>query len=345
MKKYKYFTVYLLPLLALMSFYLEGYKTFITLFVFLGIIPFVELFTKPVNSNLKKEIALREKKVKLYDWILYLVVPIQYSVLIIFLFNIKETPFLSLSYFGKITSMGLCCGILGINVGHELGHRNHRFYQLLGEILLLSSLNTHFLPYHNAGHHYLVATKKDPATARKNESIYAFWIRSHFSSYFLAWTLENKRMKRIKRNRFGTGNRMIFYGISNLVLVGIIFVIFGTTALLAFLAAALMGILLLESINYIEHYGLLRKKNGDRHERVQPKHSWNSNHPIGRYALFNLSRHSDHHKNGSKKYQLLNSYPESPQLPTGYPGMVLLALIPPLWKWYMNKKIEEFENN
>ena len=191
----------------------------------------------------------------------------------------------------------------------------------------------------------MVATKKDPATARKNESIYAFWIRSHFSSYFLAWTLENKRMKRIKRNRFGTGNRMIFYGISNLVLVGIIFVIFGTTALLAFLAAALMGILLLESINYIEHYGLLRKKNGDRHERVQPKHSWNSNHPIGRYALFNLSRHSDHHKNGSKKYQLLNSYPESPQLPTGYPGMVLLALIPPLWKRYMNKKIEEFENN
>jgi alkane 1-monooxygenase len=201
------------------------------------------------------------------------------------------------------------------------------------------------LPYHNGGHHYLVATPDDPATARKNESLYMFWIRSHFGSYFLAWKLEFKRIKRLGMKKFCTGNRMIFYAISNVLVFFAIYVFFDWKTLLAFLGAATFGILLLETVNYIEHYGLLRKKINSRYERTSPQHSWNSDHPIGRLFLFNLSRHSDHHKNGSKKYHLLNSYAESPQMPTGYPGMMLLALIPPLWFRYMNKRISDFESN
>ena len=113
----------------------------------------------------------------------------------------------------------------------------------------------------------------------------------------------------------------------------------------AFIGAAVVGIILLETVNYIEHYGLLREKNKfGRYERVKRTHSWTSNHQVGQVLLFNLSRHSDHHYNGSKHYQLLKTLPESPQMPTGYPGMMLLSLIPPLWFWVMNSKLEKLKN-
>ena len=118
---------------------------------------------------------------------------------------------------------------------------------------------------------------------------------------------------------------------------------FGSSVFIAFLGAATFGIILLETVNYIEHYGLLRKKNEHgRYEAVRHHHSWNSDHPIGRTLLFNLSRHSDHHYNGSKKYQILKSHEKSPQMPTGYPGMMLLAVFQPLWFWVMNKKLQQF---
>ena len=135
---------------------------------------------------------------------------------------------------------------------------------------------------------------------------------------------------------------MIIYTICNLILLNTIYFLFSKFVLLAFIGAAVSGIILLETVNYIEHYGLLRKKNKHgRYERVKRTHSWNSNHQIGQILLFNLSRHSDHHYNGSKHYQLLKSLPESPQMPTGYPGMMLLSLLPPFWFWIMHKKIKQ----
>jgi len=241
--------------------------------------------------------------------------------------------------------MGIMCGVLGINLGHELGHRLNATDQILGELMLLTSLNTHFLPYHNGGHHFNVATPNDAATARKNEILNVFWIRSHFSSYVEAWQLENKRMAVIGKGHFSIQNKMVTYTLANIILIGVIFYFFGLSVLLSFIAAAVIGILLLQTVNYIEHYGLLRTKNEHgRYERVRHIHSWNSDHIIGRLVLFNLSRHSDHHYNGSKHYQVLKSLPESPQMPTGYPGMMLFCLIPPLWFKYMNAKIATFQH-
>jgi alkane 1-monooxygenase len=198
------------------------------------------------------------------------------------------------------------------------------------------------LPYHNGGHHYNVATPKDAATAKKNEILYTFWIRSHFSSYRQAWELENKRMIQEKRNWFHHQNRMVIYTICNALLLSLIYFFFGKIVLLYFICAAVIGIILLETVNYIEHYGLLRKQNENgRYEKVKRKHSWNSNHQVGQVFMFNLSRHSDHHYNGAKHYQLLKTMPESPQMPTGYPGMMLLAFIPPLWFLVMNRKINK----
>lgn len=342
MKALKFLTILILPITVYISFTSMGWLTLLPLIVFFGFVPLLELLFNPDKQNLNKEQEEQEKENKLYTYILYTTVPVQLLFLGWFLWMMKDAQLTTIEYIGKISAMGLMCGVIGINVGHELGHRNNRFDEFLGEILLLTSLDTHFLPYHNAGHHFNVATPKDAATARKNEIVYLFWIRSHFQSYYQAWETENRRLKNSGRNWFHLQNRMLIYTICNILLLVGIFFLFGLNALLAFTAAAVFGILLLETVNYIEHYGLLRKQNEKgRYERVKRTHSWNSDHRIGMLMLFNLSRHSDHHYNGSKHYQLLKSLPESPQMPTGYPGMMLVALVPPLWFSIMNKKIQD----
>ncbi|TDQ22803.1 alkane 1-monooxygenase [Tenacibaculum caenipelagi] len=342
MKALKFLAILILPVTVYISFTNTGWLTLLPLLVFFGLVPLLELLFNPDKENLSTEQEEREKENKLYTYILYTTVPLQLVFLGWFLWMMKDIELTTLEYIGRISAMGLMCGVIGINVGHELGHRNNRFDELLGEILLLTSLDTHFLPYHNAGHHFNVATPNDAATARKNEVVYFFWIRSHFQSYYQAWEAENKRLKNSERNWFHLQNRMLIYTLCNILLLVGIFYFFGLKTLFAFVAAAIFGILLLETVNYIEHYGLLRKQNEKgRYERVKRTHSWNSDHRIGMLMLFNLSRHSDHHYNGSKHYQLLKSLPESPQMPTGYPGMMLVALIPPLWFSIMNKKLQD----
>ncbi len=342
MKPLKYLSIIILPITVFLAFTNKGWITFLPILTFFVAVPFTELFFKTDKKNLNKEEALIEKEKKIYTFILYATIPIQLLFVGWFFYVIQEANLTTTEITGRILALGVMCGVIGINVGHELGHRNNRFDEFLGELLLLTSLNTHFLPYHNAGHHLNVATPKDAATARKNEILYLFWIRSHITSYYQSWQSENLRLKSTGRNWFHYQNRMIIYTICNLLLLGLIYLAFNSFVLLSFIGAAIFGIILLETINYIEHYGLLRKqlKNG-RYERVKRIHSWNSDHVIGQVLLFNLSRHSDHHYNGSKHYQLLKTVPESPQMPTGYPGMMLLSLIPPLWFLVMNKKLQE----
>lgn len=343
MRALKYFAVLILPITVAISFTNTGWITHLPAIIFFGFVPILEFFIKPNKVNFTKEEEQKEKENKLYTYLLYLTLPIQIGFLIFFFYAIQE-PITTFELLGRIFGMGIMCGVMGINVGHELGHRNNRFDEFIGEILLLTSLNTHFLPYHNGGHHYNVATPQDAATARKNEPLYLFWFRSHFSSYLEAWRLENNRMHQENRSWLHPQNRMVIYTICNILLLFCIFWVFGKFVLLCFIAAAVSGIALLETVNYIEHYGLLRNKNKfGRYERVKRNHSWNSDHQVGQVMLFNLSRHSDHHYNGSKHYQLLKSLPESPQMPTGYPGMMLLSLIPPLWFWVMNKRIRNYE--
>lgn len=343
LRRLKYLFVYTIPLTVWVSFHAQGSWTFLTLMVYFGFVPLLELILPPDSSNLEKRIEEDEKNQRLYDWILYGTIPVQLAFLIYFFSVIGDTPFLSQEWFGRVGAMGFMCGVMGINVGHELGHRSARWEQFLGEILLLTSLNTHFLPYHNAGHHRNVATPEDSATARRNEVLFLYWIRSHFGSYAEAWQLEADRLVQDGRHWFHLQNRMLIYTLANVALLATVHFVYGYQVLSGFLGAAVFGIILLETVNYIEHYGLLRKKKDNgRYEAVRHRHSWNSDHPVGRALLFNLSRHSDHHYNGSKKYQVLKSHPASPKMPTGYPGMMLLALLPPLWFRVMNERLKPF---
>lgn len=340
MKKLKYLTIYLLPITVAVSFTSQGVLTFLPLVVFFVLIPLAELLLKQDARNLNEKERELAAKDPFYDWLLYSMIPIQIAFLVWFLVTFQDANS-TLSLVGRTISMAIMCGVIGINIGHELGHRTNRFEQFLGELLLLTSLENHFLPYHNRGHHNNVATPDDPATARKNEWLYIFWFRSHLGSYFQAWQIEFERLRIMGKSIVSFENRMIVYSLVQISVCTLIFLILGSKALLFFLFVAAGGILLLETVNYIEHYGLLReKRENGTFDRVRRIHSWNSNHVFGRVVLFELSRHSDHHYKPDRPYQLLETHEESPIMPTGYPGMMLLALLPPLFFRVMNKKIE-----
>ena len=340
MKSIKYLLVFSLPITVNIAFQAEGWLSFLPVYVFFMLVPFLELILPSRwTTNQASENELH-RHAKYYNYLLYSLVFVQWGFVVFFLIAQSSSPDVT-TWWGRVVSMGLMCGIIGINVGHELGHRNKRSEKFLGELLLLSSLENHFLPYHNRGHHTNVATPTDPASARKNEPLYFFWFRSQIGSYFQAWQIELTRMQIMGKAKFSFANKMVIYSLSHLLLLLAIWQIFDLTALLAFIAAASIGIMLLETVNYIEHYGLRRELNQNgRYELVKRKHSWNSNHVLGRLILFELTRHSEHHYKPDKPYQLLHSDPEAPTMPTGYPGMMLLSFLPPLFFTVMNAKVE-----
>lgn len=339
---FKYASPFLIYLGALISFFATGAVVWLPLVYSFIIIPLIEVFLNADEDNLSVAEEEMVRKDPFYDWLLYMVVPVQYVALVIFLFQAGQPgqPWYDIA--GKIGVMGLLCGVFGINVAHELGHRTRRHETTMAKMLLLTSLYLHFYIEHNKGHHKKVATPMDPSSARLGEMVYSFYLRSIFLGYVSAWRISNREAGRKGYSAISFHNEMFVYQVVQVAFLAIIFLIFGALVMLMFFAAAIMGILLLETVNYIEHYGLQRKAIAHgKYERAMPAHSWNSNHIIGRVMLFELSRHSDHHYLASRKYQVLRHHDDSPQMPTGYPGMMLLSLVPPLWFRVMNKKVKE----
>jgi alkane 1-monooxygenase len=337
----KYVVALVIPLHTVWGFLAGGWWLVFPLLLAFILIPILEILIPPDPSNMDALQSELEAKNPVYDGLLYILLPLQILNLFLFLNQVGDEDVTSFNRIVMISCMGLNCGIIGINVGHELGHRPDKFEIFLAKSFLLSSLYMHFYIEHNRGHHKRVGTPIDPASARYGENLYFFLVRSIVQSYFSAWKLESKRLKKERKSSFSLSNQMIHYSVIQLSLLIIIFSFFGKMVLFYFMIAAFLGIALLESVNYIEHYGLGRKKLEDgSFSKVRHCHSWNSNHVLGRLALFELSRHSDHHYKASKKYQLLNHHDDSPQMPTGYPGMIILALIPPLWFKVMHPVID-----
>jgi alkane 1-monooxygenase len=244
---------------------------------------------------------------------------------------------------GLTLGVGIVAGTCGINVAHELGHRAKRMEQLLAQIMLLPTLYQHFFVEHNRGHHKNVATDEDPASARLGENVFSFWLRSVSGGWRSAWALEHERLVKTGHPTSTWGNMMVHYTLYQTIWLLAIFFFLGWQALLGAIAVAVIGFLLLETVNYIEHYGLRRNILATgRPEPVSPRHSWNSDHELGRIFLYELTRHSDHHFKSTRKYQILRHLDESPQLPFGYPTSIILALLPPLWFRLMDKKVAHY---
>lgn len=342
----RYLAAWSIPLAAAFSFRASGSASWAAILYAFGALPLLELMLPGASENLSSEDRKRVSRDPGYELVLWTAVPIQWGMLGVFLWKMAADPAEGTTWWGHVTAMGLMCGVLGINVAHELGHRPDAFSQFLAKLLLTTSLYTHFFVEHNRGHHRNVATPDDPASARRGEWVYFFWIRSIVGGWFSAWELERKRLARLGRPVFSLENEVLRWQVLQWALLLGVGWMLGWSVAGAWALAALLGGCLLETVNYIEHYGLVRnRENAHRFERVQPHHSWNSDHALGRLVLFELSRHSDHHHQPAKPYAQLDHIDRAPQLPTGYPGMMILSLIPPVFFPVMRRRLTQLERD
>jgi alkane 1-monooxygenase len=275
-----------------------------------------------------------------YRWCTYLFIPVQYAGLVFACWLWSSGDLTLLENLGLAMTMGVVGGI-AINTAHELGHKRDGTERWLSRVALAQTGYGHFFIEHNRGHHVRVATPEDPASSRLGESFWAFLPRTVKGSLTSAWGIEAARLDRMGKSHWTLRNDILSAWVMTVVLFGALVAVFGLVVLPYLLIQAL-GFTLLEVVNYLEHYGLLRQKREDgRYERCLPEHSWNSNNVASNVLLYHLQRHSDHHANPTRRYQALRHVEEAPQLPTGYAGMIVLAWIPPLWRRVMDPRLLE----
>ena len=339
MLKFKYFAAYIIPLLGLLTFNTTGLYAYTGLFFLYLLVPILEQIIPKNTYNLSKIEKKLAKEDMFFDLVLYLSVPLHLLVTYQFLITVSNSELPLSDLIACILMMGTILGVNGINIGHELGHKTeHTVKRVLAHIMLLTAIQNHFIPYHNGGHHKDIGTPEDFTSAKEGDIFYFFALRSQIGGYFKTWVLESKRLKNEDKSQLL--NPMITYALLQMLYLFSIYYFGGIYLLFLYFITSVYGISILEAQNYFAHYGLRRKmqENG-RYERVQPKHSWNSDHIIGRVLLFELTRHSDHHHMGAKPYHLLESKEKSPNLPYGYPAMLVLSYFPFLFKPIMKKQL------
>ncbi|MGL6234491.1 MAG: alkane 1-monooxygenase [Segniliparus sp.] len=314
------------------------------------VLPLLDLRFGPDGSNPPEAAMERLENDKYYRWIVWAFTPLQYAslVLIAYLATADDLHWLGyehpLSWVDKIggaISLGMIGGV-GINTAHELGHKKESFERWLSKITLAQTFYGHFYLEHNRGHHVRVATPEDPASARLGESFWAFWPRSVFGGLRSAWHLEAERFRKLGKSPWSLKNDVLNAWLMSAALYAALVAAFGWQLLPLLILQAVVGFSLLESVNYLEHYGLLRQKTPTgRYERAAPRHSWNSDHIVTNVFLYHLQRHSDHHAYPTRRYQTLRSWDGAPNLPSGYASMITLAYFTPLWRKVMDHRVLE----
>jgi alkane 1-monooxygenase len=209
----------------------------------------------------------------------------------------------------------------------------------VGRWLLAFSFDSNFAIEHVYGHHRYVSTTEDPATAPRGRNVYSHIVISTIRGNISAWNIEQQRLGRKRQGLFSYHNVAIRGYMMSLAIMLVSFLVAGWTGVLFFIAAGLWGKALLEIVNYMEHYGMVR----DIETPVQPRHSWNTNKRFSSWTMFNLTRHSHHHAQGEVPYHELKPYNEAPMMINGYLGTIAVALIPPLWHKLMTPKVLDWD--
>jgi alkane 1-monooxygenase len=312
------------------------------------VLPALDLRFGPDGQNPPDEVMERLENDRYYRYCTYLYIPFQYASVILaaYLFTASDLSWLGyhgpLSWPAKIglaLSVGTLAGV-GINTAHEMGHKKESLERWLSKITLAQSCYGHFYIEHNRGHHVRVATPEDPASSRFGETFWEFLPRSVFGSLRSAWRLEAQQLARLDKSPWHLSNDVLNAWLMSVVLWGVLTAVFGPALIPFVIIQAVFGFSLLESVNYLEHYGLLRQKTANgRYERCTPQHSWNSDHIVTNLFLYHLQRHSDHHANPTRRYQTLRSFADAPSLPSGYASMIALTYVPPLWRKVMDHRV------
>ncbi len=345
-KRYAWLLGLIVPLLPFISWGLVE-ATGVGAFWFYGpvlifaVFPLLDLLIGMDASNPPDSVIKWLEQDRYYRWCTYLFLPLQYAGLIFACWMWSHGGLSTLESVGLALTTAMVAGV-AINTAHELGHKRASSERWLSKVALAQTGYGHFFVEHNRGHHVRVATPEDPASARMGESFYEFLPRTVIGSLRSALEIERGHLARDGRRFWSVHNDVLNAWLMSVVLFAGLAIAFGAIVLPYLLIQAVVGFSMLEVVNYLEHYGLLRATREDgRYERTAPEHSWNSNNVASNVLLYHLQRHSDHHANPLRRYQSLRHFDEAPQLPTGYAGMIVVATIPPLWRRIMDRRLLE----
>ena len=345
-KRYAWLLGLVVPLLPFISWGLVE-ATGLGVFWFYGpvlifaVFPLLDMLRGTDAENPPEDMIKWLEQDRYYRWCTYAFLPLQYAGLIFSCWMWSHGGLSTLESIGLALTTAMVAGV-AINTAHELGHKRASSERWLSKVALAQTGYGHFFVEHNRGHHVRVATPEDPASARMGESFYEFLPRTVVGSLRSAIEIEREHLARDGHGFWSIRNDILNAWAMSVVLFAGLAVAFGAVVLPYLLIQAVVGFSLLEVVNYLEHYGLLRQTREDgRYERTAPEHSWNSNNVASNVLLYHLQRHSDHHANPLRRYQSLRHFDEAPQLPTGYAGMIVAAAIPPLWRRIMDHRVLE----
>jgi alkane 1-monooxygenase len=331
----------LVPLLGLWAHHATGHEIALALplLISYGLMPLLDAWFGEDQNNPPEAVVGQLDADRYYRWLTWATVPLHFVALIACAWwaGTQDLSWWALALLAYV--IGADSG-LGLNTAHELGHKHNRLEQMLARLALAVPAYGHFTVEHGRGHHRWVATPEDHASSRMGESIYRFALRELPGGIRRAWALESDRLRQAGQGVWSWHNTMLQSYAATLLLQGALVAAFGWV-MLPFLAIHnLVAWWQLTSANYVEHYGLLRRKGPDgRYEAPQPQHSWNANHLVTNLATFHLQRHSDHHANPSRRYQCLRHFADLPQLPSGYFGMFAVAYWPRWWFRVMDPRL------
>ncbi len=304
---------------------------FIWVFILVPIIDLVLPYLSKQDVDLKENI--------LHNFSILIILP---CILFLIVFGLIVVSDSTISIFVAAAlgaAVGMSGGSIGITTAHELIHRQNKYMRGIGILLLVLCCYGHFRIEHVYGHHKHVATKEDPATARRGENFYFYFFRCVINSVISSWNIEKNILDKKNIKTLSLQNRMLHYFILEIIFLIIAFFIAGINGLVFVIFHSFVSITLLELVNYIQHYGLERKMQNGKYERFTDHHSWNSRHISANWSTFNLGLHAEHHQSASKHYPLLSQEEKVIEMPANYSIMLIMALIPPLWFFIMDRKL------
>jgi len=342
MKPVNYLILLFIPALVVADYLLGSWWNFLVPLCCFVVYPLSNFFLSPTLKNNTERDSHYSSSA--YKYVALSFVPVLIALTAWSAYVAGAATITTVSFIGLALSVGIVNGILGFTLAHEFIHRFTKLEQVAGYLLLLQNNYMHYGIEHVWGHHVYACTSEDPHTARISEPLYSYLFRAIKGTYKNARTIDSKKTNHTSQKFSIMRSRMLLFGFLQVAMMLIIFFTLGAISLLFFLLQNIVAIALLHIINYLQHYGLMRKKNAGGYERLSAHHAWNT----GRYNrlinLFQLESHADHHMHPSRSFDKLLQYEESPTHPAGYSFMILLSLVPPLWFSVMNRRINLVKN-
>ena len=308
---------------------------FVWVFVLVPIIDLVLPYLSKQDADLKENLF--------HNFSILIVLPCILFLIFIGLIVVSDPKITFLAAAALGAAVGMSGGSIGITTAHELIHRQNKYMRGIGILLLIVCCYGHFRIEHIYGHHRNVATKEDPATARRGKNFYFYFIRCVINSVISSWKIEKNMLDKRNIKIFSFRNRMLHYFVLEFLFLLVAYLFAGINGLIFVVFHSFVSIVLLELVNYIQHYGLERVKQNGRYERFTDLHSWNSRHISANWSTFNLGLHAEHHQSASKHYPLLSQEEKAIEMPANYSVMLMMALIPPIWFFIMNRKIDNLK--